>query len=312
MSGEDELERAYRRLLALYPAGHRRVHEQEILGVLMTGARAGQRRPGLAESVDLIWGALLIRLRPGRYGAAGPEWGDALAVVSIVLPVFFLVYSAAATLAVFSGFPLMPRALASYAVTQLLTRAALAALVLLGLRRSAALAAGALLIWYSAAIAGAPNWSYLGPEVVVILFCLVLEIVALLASPGPRQGLRIMTWKHHALVIGAAAAMGAGAWATPQLRESIVITLTAITAVALALASPLSRRVLALLAIPLYYWAVGFVVPPSLITGPGVAESGWEGPLRVTLTCLPVIALLCLAMAALLRSARHPRRPSAS
>jgi hypothetical protein len=205
MSGEDELERGYRRLLALYPAGHRlalypaghrRVHEQEILGVLMTGARAGQRRPGLAESADLIWGALRIRLRLGRYSAAGQGWGDALAVVSIVLPVFFLFYSASAALAIVSESPPMPKALAGYAATQLLARAALAALVLLGPRRIAALAAGALLVWYVATVAGAPNWSYLGPQVVVVILCLVLEIMALLASPGPRQGLRVMTWKH--------------------------------------------------------------------------------------------------------------------
>jgi hypothetical protein len=228
MSGEGGLERRYRRLLVLYPAAHRSAHEQEMLGVLMTGARAGQRLPGLAESADLIWGALRIRLRPGRRGAGDPGWGDALAVVSVVLPVFFLVYFASATLANLSGFLLVPRIFAG----QLLARAALATLVLLGLRRTAAVAARALLVWFAVA--------------------------------------------------------------------------------AMTLASPLSRRIMALLAIPLYYWAVGFVVPPSFVTRPDIVISGWEGPLRVTLTCLPVIALMCLAVAALLRSAHHLRRPPAS
>jgi hypothetical protein len=63
MNGTAELEGRYRRLLALYPAEHRRAHEDEMLGVLMTGARAGQGRPGLAESADLILGALRLRLR---------------------------------------------------------------------------------------------------------------------------------------------------------------------------------------------------------------------------------------------------------
>jgi len=46
MSGSGEAdagsaERGYRRLLALYPEEHRRAHEAGLLGVLMTGARAG-------------------------------------------------------------------------------------------------------------------------------------------------------------------------------------------------------------------------------------------------------------------------------
>jgi hypothetical protein len=59
------LERGYRRLLACYPRTFRRENEQEILGVLMVGARPGQRRPALAESADLVRGALRLRLRPG-------------------------------------------------------------------------------------------------------------------------------------------------------------------------------------------------------------------------------------------------------
>jgi hypothetical protein len=306
MRGDGGLERRYRRLLALYPAAHRSAHEQEMLGVLMTGARAGQRLPGLAESADLIWGAVRIRLRPGRHGAGDPGWGDALAVVSVVLPVFSLVYSASATLATLGVAVLAP----SVFTGQFLARAALAALVLLRLRRTAALAAGGFLIWFTVSAAGAPNWSYLEPEVVVVICWLALETVALLASPGPRRGLQIMTWKHHALVIAVAAA-GGGTWKAPQMRVAIMITLAVIAVVAMALASPLSRRIMALLSIPLYYWAVGAVVPPSLVIGPGIAAAGWDGPLRVTLTCLPVMALLSLAVAALLRSAQHPRRPPA-
>jgi hypothetical protein len=64
------LEGRYRRLLAIYPAEHRRKHQDEMLGVLMTGAHAGQHRPGLRDTSNLIWGALLIRLR--RPGAAPP------------------------------------------------------------------------------------------------------------------------------------------------------------------------------------------------------------------------------------------------
>jgi hypothetical protein len=58
------LERGYRRLLACYPASFRRESEDEILAVLLDTARDSQRRVGLAESADLIRGALRMRLRP--------------------------------------------------------------------------------------------------------------------------------------------------------------------------------------------------------------------------------------------------------
>jgi hypothetical protein len=65
MSDSAGLERGYRRLLTCYPRTFRHENEQEILGVLMAGARDGQRRPGLAESADLVRGGLWLRLRPG-------------------------------------------------------------------------------------------------------------------------------------------------------------------------------------------------------------------------------------------------------
>ena len=64
MTDQEHLERAYRRLLAWYPLEFRRENEQEILAVLMAGAPPGQRRPGLAESADLIRSGLWMRLRP--------------------------------------------------------------------------------------------------------------------------------------------------------------------------------------------------------------------------------------------------------
>lgn len=41
MSGTAELEGRYLRLLAPYPAEHRPAHQEEMLGVLMAGARTG-------------------------------------------------------------------------------------------------------------------------------------------------------------------------------------------------------------------------------------------------------------------------------
>jgi hypothetical protein len=65
MTDQEHLERAYRRLLAWYPRDFRHENEQEILAVLMADAADGQRRPGLAESADLIRSGLWLRLRPG-------------------------------------------------------------------------------------------------------------------------------------------------------------------------------------------------------------------------------------------------------
>jgi len=58
------LERGYRRLLACYPRAYRRQNGEEILAVLLACARNGQQRPGLAESADLIKGAMRLRLWP--------------------------------------------------------------------------------------------------------------------------------------------------------------------------------------------------------------------------------------------------------
>jgi hypothetical protein len=80
LTDDSRLERGYRRLLAWYPARYRRVHEEEMLAVLMTAAEDGQDRPGLAEAADLIIGALRVRCQTLRGGVAG--WRGALAVIS--------------------------------------------------------------------------------------------------------------------------------------------------------------------------------------------------------------------------------------
>jgi hypothetical protein len=63
MTDAADLERRYRRLLKCFPARYRREHEQEILSVLMAGATDGQRRPGLADSADLVMSAIFMRWR---------------------------------------------------------------------------------------------------------------------------------------------------------------------------------------------------------------------------------------------------------
>ena len=63
MTAPEALERAYRRLLALYPKWFRQEHEEEMIGVLLAGGQ-GQSRPRLGESLDLVRGAAAMRLHP--------------------------------------------------------------------------------------------------------------------------------------------------------------------------------------------------------------------------------------------------------
>jgi hypothetical protein len=66
MTDSLRLERRYRRVLACYPKAFRRESEDEILVVLLATAAEGQRRVGLAESADLIMGAVRMHLGMSR------------------------------------------------------------------------------------------------------------------------------------------------------------------------------------------------------------------------------------------------------
>jgi hypothetical protein len=84
----EALERRYRRLLRCYPPGHRQVHREEMLGVLLATARPGQRAPGARQTANLVACGLAIR---ARRALAGEPWQDALAVVSLITPVLMLI-----------------------------------------------------------------------------------------------------------------------------------------------------------------------------------------------------------------------------
>lgn len=78
------LEARYRRLLRWYPQAHRAVHEEEMLGVLMAGAEPGRTRPKVAESADLIRGAVRIRLRHAFGPESAPSWRSAFTLAGLV------------------------------------------------------------------------------------------------------------------------------------------------------------------------------------------------------------------------------------
>ncbi len=61
MQTQTPLERRYRRWLAVYPPAFRARHEDEMLSVLLHGARDGQRHPRLVDIADLAWHGLRQR-----------------------------------------------------------------------------------------------------------------------------------------------------------------------------------------------------------------------------------------------------------
>jgi Domain of unknown function (DUF1707) len=249
------LERGYRRLLACYPAAYRRVHEEEMLAVLMTAAPDGKRWPGMAEAADLIWGALRVRCQPSR-SSAEPGWRDALEVVSILLPLIVFITTAvqvaAALPVILDGAPNAFRnMLPLWLLTQFTGPLALLALSLLRLQRTATRATVALLIGlaYLAILsyrAGGPDPGQVstiagGPY---IMLGLGLQMAAVTASPGPRRGLQLLTWKHFAFTVIAAVAVAITSY------PWTVVVIPVICA-AMALTSSLGRWLLVLLAIPL-------------------------------------------------------------
>ena len=86
MSNSAALERRYRRLLAWYPAEHRRTYGEEMIGVLLASAADGQRRPKFADTIDMFAGAWRVRLRSALTSVPDPGWREALAVTSLIAP----------------------------------------------------------------------------------------------------------------------------------------------------------------------------------------------------------------------------------
>ncbi len=224
MSEPAPLERGYRRLLAWYPRAYRREHEEEILAVLMAGARRGQRRPGAGESVNLITSALRVRLRRLGQRGVSPVVTDGLALLSLVAPLFLL---AADVLQVAFPYrfeisrlrpPLLAAGLlsrhsevggASLLHVQLFlvavgTQIVVAVLALLGLRWATLVALAGSSVYWLVARQSVP--SIPDPLQLVTVGVYLAEAAALIASPGPKRGRALVTWRHAAVLLVTAAA----------------------------------------------------------------------------------------------------------
>jgi hypothetical protein len=279
MTDPGGLERRYRRLLACYPRAFRREHTEEMLAVLMAGAAPGRRRPGLAESADLIRSAAGMRLKPAGPGQSNRPWTDALAVFSVVAPLFLLAADLL-DLALPYHLPLAYRLgpdpqiqfFARYGhqwdglwlihltgfATAVCCQVIVAALVLLRLRRMALAAAVGSVLYWSVAISGYPALLE-----VIAASVGILETAALIASPGPRRGRHLLNWRHGIVLLLAAAAvhaseiiyrltnpiwLGTRAQPGPVPWTALVVAVAFAAAAALAAALLVDRYLLALLA----------------------------------------------------------------
>jgi hypothetical protein len=84
----DQLESWYRRLIAVYPAGHRAVFAEDMIGVLMADARPEQTRPSVGTSYDVLKGAMgawALRLRAGGRAWQRSEAPAAISMVALLV-----------------------------------------------------------------------------------------------------------------------------------------------------------------------------------------------------------------------------------
>ena len=329
---EASLERRYRRLLAWYPQPYRSQQEDEILAVLMAGAEQGQRRPRLAEAVDVIRSAVGMRLWPVRSGRQKRDLADGLAAFSLVAPLFLLVADIFQVALPYRTPPapfLRTRFYADGEIGGLFrvhffgiavgSEVIIAVLVLLGLRWLALIAIPASVVYFAASSWWIPWMPY--PLQLITAGVYLLEVAALLGSPGPRRGRELVNWRYGAvLLLAAGAFQGFALWYAAAGRPVfawvpgrgvlvyvvIGIVLTAATVV-MAAAFRLNRYFLLVFAAACYPYAMqlGFsAFRQDLLGNPT--------PAHLTALFLPplLFALGILVTAAMRLRARVPAEPA--
>jgi hypothetical protein len=339
MSGTHSLERNYRWLLACYPARHRQAHGEEMLGVLLSAARDGQRRPSPREAANLVWGALLIWLRPSRGETVDAGWRDSLAVFSLAAPVIVMCVAVGALLASAQS-PVQTHWPSGHFGRSVDWRAVILEVlvyglglvlpfVLTGLRVAAAIACGVALVFlawaygtviYSAiqyGVAFGLGWT---PAALVFpLFAYAAEMVALLGSPGPRRGRQLLFTRNGLAVALAAVVAGVVAWSAnsyriappgramlldPGLAYPVLAWASGAALAAIAgwsaFRSAAGRRLVLLFAIPACPWLVGTFWPVP------------QGPLALGVAVGPALVLTGVLLGVAWRGRRAPSGGPAS
>lgn len=318
MSDTAALERWYRRLLASYPAEHRRTYGEEMIGVLLASAPEGRRRPGVADVLDLIKGGLRARLRPAGGGDVDAGWRDTFAVFSIAAPIGALAYYVIAFAAMVArvGLPVLAAPvivpLALHGLIVVLAIGAPPLMALLRLRRTAiavALIAAlfvALVTIGSYVILLVSPYAYAGLIWYSLYFA--VEVLALAVSPGPARGATFMTRPAWAATVAISALAGLGigfsgialGFHTAMLLPVIgTVGVAGVIAILATMPRPIGWRLLLLLAIPAYPAAI------ALSGLGGAAPFGTASPSGWALFYLPVVALICLVAVLAWRSRRR-------
>jgi hypothetical protein len=283
-----------------------------------------------ADSADLIGGALRIRGRMAlnrlqrtrwlSWTVRDQRWSDALAVVSVVAPLLLLVAALTefripqAVASSITGHPHWGRT-ATLGLADLPMAAGapgVILLVFLRLRRLAGLGALATAIGQVAAGAVPAFAGYADPAVAFTVLLSCTTAVALLLSPGPDRGLALLTRSGTALV-GAGAlilggfSVGDDVWFAPTqfddfggkvvgLPADLLIAAVLVSVAAACLRTPVSRRVLALLAIPVipyaFLWQEKLAV--DLFGQPGGGSAIISS--SIPLLYLPPLLLACLIL----------------
>lgn len=328
MSDMAALERRYRRMLGWFPADHRRVYGEEMIGVLLASAPTDQDRPSKADALDLIGSGMRARFRRLQAGDSNPAWRDALAAFSVIAPVLVftqLAVTYVTLLAAEGAFPPVPPQRNDTFIAMLLASAvALAAVVfgpVLARRRHAGAATTIGVIGGALAVAAA-IWAFVtfGPVgwlVAYFAFIVAIELVAIVASPGPGRGWQLLGRKGLVILAAVALALAVGGvldvlWL--YLRSRIagdlgnaansvaeIAPVVGMVLIALILRWPIGGRLLALFAIPAYpfagFDAARYVFP--VIQSPGYVI--------FQATYLPAAAIAAAVLIAAWRSGRRDR-----
>ncbi|MFC7240958.1 hypothetical protein ACFQO7_00565 [Catellatospora aurea] len=178
----DRLEARYERLLALFPAAYRQEYGDEMIGVLLAGAKPQQRFPGLREAADLVRCAVWQRLGGQGAGAADDRRVAAAAVFGLVTVFTMLAYRLGATGAELFSYWRYSEHLALFPMQWWLTAAGWTVAVIFSFTRfglvAAASAWAAVLVQAATVLTGYPAW----PSVLVSAWwVLVLGVSGALA-----------------------------------------------------------------------------------------------------------------------------------
>jgi hypothetical protein len=290
-----------------------------MIGVLLASAGSGKRRPGLADTVDLVTGGLKIRLKPPRYDGVDAGWRDTLAVASVAIPAMLAIaYAAIFSWTAYNRISIaasVPAGMIVVLAGFVLLVALAPVLALRGLRRPAVLAYCLPVLWvgWSAPVVSDHDHGF--------FLAFLTGAAAFALSPGARRAVQIMTARTWTVVgaIGLAlcvpevvvrgAALHWPVWPyTPRQALVMIVSLTLITAAGAigllrTLPSPVGRRLITLLAVPAYPGAVALATSTSVSLAPLAAAE---------VVYLPTLTLACLAVGLVWRSRRHahvPRTP---